>query len=157
VSAKLVTAPQLAKEMSMEKQNQFSGWAVVELFGHSQEAGYVTTEYFGTACLFRVDIPEVEERQFALDRPEYIDGKLAPAGSVVKQPGVAGRTRLIGPGAVYAMNPGTEAAVRAVVEEKRYRPIALVKLAETPVIEASRDSTNDSDHDEDTELHGMPF
>jgi hypothetical protein len=31
----------------MEQQATFEGWAVVELFGHSREIGYVKTEYFG--------------------------------------------------------------------------------------------------------------
>ncbi len=35
----------------METQtSKFEGWAVVELFGHSREAGYVTTDYFGSGA-----------------------------------------------------------------------------------------------------------
>ena len=33
----------------METPEQFEGWAIVELFGHQREIGYVTTRYFGTA------------------------------------------------------------------------------------------------------------
>ncbi len=28
--------------------SKFEGWAVVEMFGHSREVGYITTEYFDT-------------------------------------------------------------------------------------------------------------
>lgn len=52
-----------------EQQAKFEGWAVVEIMGHQKEIGYVTTQYFGPAGLFRVDRPELPEREFELRRP----------------------------------------------------------------------------------------
>lgn len=74
----------------MDGQNAFSGWAVIELFGHSTEVGMVTTEYFGTAAMWRVEVPAVN--------------------------GHPSRTRFIGPGAVYALNPCSEEAARRMLE-----------------------------------------
>jgi hypothetical protein len=56
------------------KQAAFEGWAVVEMMGHRKEIGYVTTQAFGQAVLFRVDIPELPDREFVLTRPEYPKG-----------------------------------------------------------------------------------
>lgn len=53
-----------------QEQSKFEGWAIVEMMGHRREIGYVTTEHYGAASLFRVDSPEVEEREYELKRPE---------------------------------------------------------------------------------------
>jgi hypothetical protein len=107
---------------------KYDGWAVIEMFGHSREAGYVTTEYFGTGALFRVDVPELSEREVELTRPEWINGQLAGKGSKVLRSGVQGRTRFIGPGAVYAMNPCSQEAVMKVIEAMSQRDVKVVEL-----------------------------
>lgn len=61
----------------MDPQNRFEGFAVVELFGHAKEIGFVTTEYYGTAAFFRVDTPELPERDFVLESPEYVGNTFA--------------------------------------------------------------------------------
>jgi hypothetical protein len=40
------------------------------MMGHQQEIGFVTTQAFGQAVLFRVDQPELLERKIVLKRPE---------------------------------------------------------------------------------------
>jgi len=52
-----------------EQVAKFEGWAIVEMFGHGREIGYVTTQYFGSACLFQIDVPELPERERTLRRP----------------------------------------------------------------------------------------
>lgn len=117
----------------MEGQASFSGWAVVELFGHQKEIGFVNTEAFGSAVLFRIDVPELEEgREYTLERPEYDGSKFVPAGSVVKRSGSLARTRLVGPGAIYAINPCTEEVARKALERQTPRPLIVVTLAERP-------------------------
>ena len=54
-----------------ENQNTFEGWAIVELMGHRKEIGYVTTENFGAASLFRVDRPELPTVESILESGEY--------------------------------------------------------------------------------------
>lgn len=113
----------------MEEQNKkFEGWAVVELFGHSREAGYVTTEYFGSGALFRIDVPELTEREVTLTRPEWIEGKLAGKGSKLIRGAVQGRTRFVGPAAIYAMNPCSQEAVMKVIESMSTREVKIVEL-----------------------------
>jgi hypothetical protein len=69
-----------------QEQSSFSGWAVVELFGHQREVGFVTTQAFGQAVMFRIDEPELDgDREYATERPTYVDGRMAPTGTVVKR------------------------------------------------------------------------
>jgi hypothetical protein len=115
----------------MDAQNaRFEGWALIELFGHQREAGYVTTQYFGDRAMFQVDVPEIPARTETTDRPRWIGDVLAPAGAVVEGAAIPGRTRLINPGAVYAMNPATEDAVRAAIQRGAQREIKVISLPE---------------------------
>lgn len=143
----------------MDQQARFEGWAVIELFGHQREAGFVTTQYFGNAAMFQLDVPELPEREWILERPEWIDNVLAREGSKVKKEATPGRSRLINPSAVYAMNPATEEAVRKALDNGS-RKIKLIELAETQQIsageptigeEGEEDQTVDYDSEEESE------
>lgn len=74
----------------------FKMWAIVELFGHSQIAGYVTEQEIAGTSFLRVDVP----------------GK-----------GDEGFTKLYGPSAIYCMTPVSEEVALAVVERLRVEPI----------------------------------
>ncbi len=115
--------------MTEPKQAAFEGWAVVELFGHQQEIGFVTTEAYGSAVLFRVDRPELPEREYILERPEYIEYETIPKGSKVKRQALPAKSRLLGPGAIYALNPCTEEMARKAIERNVPRPLVVVELA----------------------------
>lgn len=111
-------------------QAKFEGWAIVELFGHQREAGFITTQYFGNAAMFQLDVPELVERDYILEKPEWGKEGMIPAGSTVKKEPIPGRTRLINPSAVYALNPCDEAGVRKALETGARREIKLIKLAD---------------------------
>lgn len=113
-----------------QAQAKFEGFAVVELMGHQREIGFVTTEVYGQAVMFRIDTPELDDREYVLESPEYIDGRLAPKGTTVKRKAVEARSRLVSPGALYAINPCTEEAARAAIERTTHRPLMLVSLPE---------------------------
>ena len=121
------------EQQQQAAQSRFEGWAIVEMFGHQREAGFVTTESFGPACLFRVDTPALPEREYELPRPEYVtrpDGSsfYAPTGTKVKRDGSPARSKLIGPGAIYALTPCTEAFALKAIEELARRPLMLLAL-----------------------------
>jgi hypothetical protein len=127
--------PVSEREETMDQPTtKFENWAVVELFGHQREAGYVTTQYFGDKAMFQIDVPELKEREYELKSPCWIDGTLAAVGSKVKKQAKEGRSRLVNPGAVYAMNPCSEAAVLTMLEEMAPRSIKIVELAKTQQI-----------------------
>lgn len=113
-----------------EAQAGFEGWAILEIFGHQKFAGYVKTEYFGTACMFRLDVPPLPERERVTRSGCYVnDGEAyAPAGSKVKAAATIGYSKLFGVGAIYAITPCDEAAALRAVEEIQPRSLMLVSL-----------------------------
>lgn len=92
----------------MSEQDKFDSWAVVELFGHQQIAGRVTEASIGGCSFLRVDVP---------DQPA-----LPASGYYNDRPEVPAYTRYFGQGAIYALNPCTEAAARSVAARIRVSP-----------------------------------
>lgn len=153
--------------MTEAQQAKFEGWAVVEVMGHQRYAGYVTTEAYGQAVLFRIDVPEIPEREHELKSGRYSpDGKYLRPGTKVTEGSVQAYTKLIGSGSIYAITPCTqEAAIRA-VEAMTERPLLKVdvpKLAaaanggghvsELPNDEyADGDDGDDSDEDDEEDV-----
>jgi hypothetical protein len=131
-------------------------WAVVELFGHQKEVGHVITEYFGTSCFIRIDVPEIEEREYETKRPSWIDGVLAPAGTKVKRAAVQGRTRLLGPGSIYAINPCSEEMARAALEELVPQTLKIVELAKAKQIGVMTFTGEEPQEPEDPEPSDNP-
>jgi hypothetical protein len=113
----------------MSETAKFEGWAIVEVFGHQRYAGYVTTESFGQAVLFRVDVPPLSERERVTKHYGYDDdGKALPPGSTVKESAVQGYTKFFGPGAIYAMTPCTQDAAEKAVESMQSRKVSVVSI-----------------------------
>jgi len=116
------------------KQAAFEGWAIVEMMGHRKEIGYVTTQAFGQAVLFRVDTPELPEREFVLTAPEYAEDVVAgqqrwcPVGTRVKRAASPARSCLVAPGSLYALNPCTEEAARTAIERNYVRPLVALEV-----------------------------
>lgn len=114
--------------MTEPKQAAFEGWAVVEMFGHTKEVGFVTTEVYGSAVLFRVDTPALSEREFITKRPDWSGPKMIPIGAKVKREAVPAKTRLVGPGAIYSITPCTQETAMFAIEELIRRPLILVEM-----------------------------
>lgn len=117
------------------KQGSFEGWAVVEMMGHRKEIGFVTTQAFGQAVLFRVDTPELPEREFTLESPEYAahngaGTRWCPAGTKVKRESSPARSCLVAPSSLYAINPCSEQAAMALIERNKARPLIALELPE---------------------------
>jgi hypothetical protein len=134
-------------------QNHLETWAVVELMGHQKEVGFVTTQYYGTACMFKIDVPELPEREKTLERPKWIGEKLAPIGTVINLAAQPGRTRMVGVSSVYALNPCDRETAIAVIEETSSREIKIVSLASSKQLPltSQEPEEQDSDDEEDDE------
>lgn len=130
-----------------QEQAKFEGWAVVELMGHQREVGFVTTQYFGGPALFQIDVPELPERETTLKRPDWIDGRHAPAGTVVKRDAVQGRTRLVSPSAIYALNPCSEEVARRELDRMPCS-IKIVSLPENAQLPEPSENAYDEEEDE---------
>lgn len=123
--------------MSEQQQAKFEGWAIVDVLGHQRYVGYVTTEAYGQAVLFRIDVPALEERERVTKRPGYAAaGRYLPAGTTVKEGAVDGYTKLVGSGSIYAITPCTKEAALAAVEETQPRPLMSVQLPPERAIES---------------------
>src|SRR6266567_2000773 len=131
-----------------DNQAEFRGWAKVEVMGHQSHTGFVTTEAFGQAVLFRIDRPEIEEREITLTEPDWIGDQRAPAGTIVKRPRIAAATVLIGAQSIYRMIPCDEATALKAIETSERRPLILVRLPEAAQI-AAADPDDQEDNDED--------
>jgi hypothetical protein len=131
----------------VETNGSFEGWAIVEMMGHRREIGYVTTEHYGAASLFRVDSPEFEEREFELDRPQYIGGRMVPIGSKVKRQAIPAKSCLVGPGSIYALNPCTEETARKAIERSIDRPLILLSVPERAQLASAEDIDADREDD----------
>jgi hypothetical protein len=115
--------------MESEQQAHFEGWAIVDVLGHQRYVGYVTTEAYGQAVLFRVDVPALDERERVTKQPGYdAGGRYLPAGTTVTEGAVAGYTKLIGSGSIYTLTPCTKEAALKAVEQSQPRPLMSVAL-----------------------------
>jgi hypothetical protein len=129
-----------------ERQARFDGWAVVEILGHQRYAGYVTTEAYGQAVLFRIDVPALDERERITKRPGYgSNGNYWPAGTTVKEGATTAYTKLVGAGSIYCITPCDKDAALKAVEEIQPRPLMTVQLPPERAIAPSAEHEPDND------------
>jgi hypothetical protein len=114
--------------MSEDKQAQFNGWARVEVMGHQSHIGFVRTEAYGQAVLFRIDTPELPEREFVLEEPAYVDGRWTPEGAKVRRAASDGVSVLVGAGSIYRIVPCTEEAALKAIESAVRAELKLVSV-----------------------------
>lgn len=114
--------------MSETNQAEFRGWAKVEVMGHQSHVGYVTTEAYGTAVLFRIDQPEIPELEETLTESQWIGNATLPAGTVVQRAKIEAVSVLVGAGSIYRIIPCTEEVARKAIQENQRRPLIAVKL-----------------------------
>jgi hypothetical protein len=125
------------------KQATFEGWAAIEMMGHRKEIGFVTTQAFGQAVLFRVDTPELPEREYVLEGPEYAGGRYCPPGTKVQRPASPAKSCLVAPAALYAINPCSEQAVMAMIERSISRPLIILELPPQSALSTGLDDHSD--------------
>ena len=119
-----------------EESAKFSGWAIVEIMGHSKEIGFVTTEYFGGPALFRIDQPSLAPRTHELTRAQWVNDKLCDIGTRVERVELPGKTTYVGPSAIFRLTPCTEETARRGVEELIPVPMKILHLVERKQINA---------------------
>jgi hypothetical protein len=82
----------------MGEKATFEGWAIVELFGHQQIAGYLSEQALGGTSFVRVDVPDVD--------------------------GQPGFTKFFGGSAIYAITPTTEEIATVAAQHLSIRPVS---------------------------------
>lgn len=112
------------------QQSSFNGWARVEVIGHQSHIEYVRTEAYGQAVLFRIDTPELPEREYTLEEPAYVNSIWQPAGTKVWRAGSPGISVLVGAGSIYRIVPCSEAAALQAIERSVRSDLKLVDLPE---------------------------
>jgi hypothetical protein len=136
--------------MELEKQNEFNGWAKVEINGHNTHIGMVTTQVFGTAVLFRIDQPEIPADERPSDRDGYLNGRSIPKGTIIKRGAIAAASVLVGAGSIYRITPCTEAAALKAIEQSVCRPLIPVGLPDLPALAEPEEDDEDIEVDEDS-------
>jgi hypothetical protein len=109
-------------------------WAIVEVMGHKQFAGYVTEQTFGSASLIRCDVPETDQ------------------GGMFTKP----YSKLIGVSSIYCITPCTEAIARAAAQQlERFNnpipvdfPVSRQLVSPTPSSDAELVDDDDDDGDD---------
>ena len=135
-----------------ETQNEFKGWAKVEVMGHQSHIGFVTTEAYGQAVMFRIDQPAIPETEKTLTGREYTSAGYLPAGSVVREPAIEGVSVLVGSGSIYRIIPCTEAVAIKAVRETQRKPLVVVSMP-VPVGLPAPTSPVDEDYEDHEDLN----
>lgn len=86
----------------MPDEKAFEGWAILELMGHRQLAGFLSEESVGGASFIRIDVPSA-----------------GPDGDA---------TQYYSPQAVYCITPTTEDMARAVAARSFPQPVSRWEL-----------------------------
>ena len=105
--------------MEIEK---FESWAIVELFGHNQIAGKCSEQQVAGTNMLRIDVPETDKS--------------------------SAFTRLLGHGAIYAINPVTEEVAKHWARLLQVSPITVWDVRE--YIQKNQLTLNKKDN-------GLPF
>ena len=88
----------------METAEKFEAWAIIELFGHNQIAGKCSEQNIAGTNMLRIDVPETDRN------PPF--------------------TRLLGHGAIYAINPVTEEVAKHWARSLQVSPITVWDVRE---------------------------
>lgn len=140
-----------------QEQAKFEGWAKVEVMGHQTHIGFVRTEAYGQAVMFRIDTPGAAERELILEAPEYVGGQWTPAGATVKRAAREGCTVMVGAGSIYRIIPCTEAAAMRAIEREMPAAMKLVSLPERKQIEVSFDTREPEPYERSAEDERRDF
>lgn len=127
-----------------EDQATFNGWAKVEVMGHQSHTGYVTTEAYGQAVLFRIDQPEVPEVEETLTSTDWVGEQRCPPGTVVKRPKIDAHSVLVGAQSIYRVIPCSEQAAMRAIRDGQRRPLMLVSLPPEKALGAAQDAESEA-------------
>lgn len=143
-----------------EKQAAFNGWARVEVMGHQTHIGFVRTEAYGGAVLFRIDTPELPERDYVLTEPSYTRVQVepniyrtewTPAGATVRKVSRPGCSVLVGAGSIYRIMPCTEAAALKAIDQEERAELKLISLPEGKALPAPAEEDEEYREESDEE------
>ena len=82
----------------MTEQAEFKTWAIIEVMGHNEYAGFVSSENIAGAAMLRVDVPETSK--------------------------YAAFTKYLSTSAIYGISPCSEETARARAESQQATPFA---------------------------------
>jgi len=138
-----------------EQQASFNGWARVEVMGHQTHIGFVRTEAYGQAVMFRIDTPELPEREYVLEEPAYVDSRWTPVGAKVQRAATPGCSVLVGAGSIYRIIPCSEAVALRAIESTQRAELKLIELPPDKAL-AAGDSFDSEDVPDDCDNCGLP-
>lgn len=109
---------------------QIETWAIVEIFGHHKLVGFCRTVAMGSACMLRVDVPELPEEQEEYGAYEW--NEKAQRNETVRKTrtiaAVPSFTRFLGIGSIFSLTPCSEEFARAAQKRMRIAPPTIVEI-----------------------------
>lgn len=115
------------EQQTQPASNEIKTWAIVEIMGHQQIAGFAQTVAFGGTIMLRVDAPDLAERTEKINKTfDYERGEYVTADRV--REAEAGFTQYIGMGSIYRLTPCTEETARQAAERRRTRVPMLLNV-----------------------------
>ena len=136
--------------MKITDQNEFKGWARVEVMGHQQHIGYVTTETYGQAVLFRIDQPFVPGGEEILKRADWVGLVFAGVGTVVQRQPIEALSVLVGSGSIYRIIPCDEATAMSAIGSSQRRPLSIISLVPGNLLAAPEEPIDGIDDKDDS-------
>jgi hypothetical protein len=118
----------------MTEATTFESWAMVEIMGHQQFAGYVTTQVIGGASLIRVDVPEIEVTRYGETK------KIEPF------------TKMFGSASIYCITPCDEATARRAAQSYQSIPFATYVAPTVVALPPPEPEELEAGQDDDSEL-----
>lgn len=123
--------------------------------GHQTHIGFVRTEAYGGAVMFRIDTPDLPEREYTLEEPAYVTtgdenartSRWIQAGAKVARPASPGVSVLVGAASIYRILPCTEAAAMKAIENGQRPELKLISVPEGMALPAP-ESDNPDESDE---------
>ena len=97
--------------------------------------------------MFRIDTPELPNREYTLLSPQYVGSQWCPTGSVVQREAQPGSSVLVGAGSIYRICPCTEDAALKAIDGTARAELKLISVPEGKALPAPEEYDEDDGDD----------
>lgn len=126
---------------------QIETWAIVEIFGHQKIVGFCRTVAMGSACMLRVDVPELPEEQqeygaYKWNEKTQMNETVRKTRTLAAVPSF---TRFLGISSIFSLTPCSEEFARAAQKRMRIAPPTMVEMPQQRALPAPDDGDDEEE------------